>query len=369
MVSNVSVEQIKQDSFLIKKVLAEAGIEVNLAKARDITSALAGHLDWNVASGVATESTDAFSWKWTKGHGPRKGDAFLQIRKRGMKEPFATIVVRDAETWLNKLRLEHEKNAEHLCRALNAYHGIESQILKSEKKTDPSCGFYGGWGWWWEDSEAKEGFGWPMIATHDDDGAGDEYCVILGYNGEEVDSSNSEDVEARAQYIVSALELYDVARNQYLTQLCNCGKHFASGSRCECETTTLTLNGQPTYAAVEYWDQDQHGSHCKCGTCNSNGKAYGFAIKELGFLFENDDVLKSFLGDVVENGEILPDLIADATNDYDPIDVIYAPSEDAASKQAHDAAVSMGMTVVDFYSESSNFYMRLKHAAEKFGMI
>lgn len=36
----------------------------------------------------------------------------------------------------------------------------------------------------------------------------------------------------------------------------------------------------PRFASIAYWDHDRHGSGCRCGTCNANGKAYGFALKE-----------------------------------------------------------------------------------------
>jgi hypothetical protein len=69
------------------------------------------------------------------------------------------------------------------------------------------------------------------------------------------------------------------------------------------------------YVNVVYWDIDRHGVGCHCGLCNMNGRSYGVAI-------------------------------FDAGTDLNPLEVVYAPSEEAAADNARLLAQNGGWVIV-----------------------
>jgi len=86
-------------------------------------------------------------------------------------------------------------------------------------------------------------------------------------------------------------------------------------------------------------DHDRHGSGCDCGSCDGNGKAYGVSLYEL-----DAEGIKAYLR---LQAEIDAESFEAWVEDADPVDVYYAPSEEAAVENALLAAKNQGYLLVD----------------------
>lgn len=82
-----------------------------------------------------------------------------------------------------------------------------------------------------------------------------------------------------------------------------------------------------TYVYLELDDHDSHGAECECDLCDENGNSYGVAIYDM-----------TPLG--ITHEEQLSEWALDHLKEQDPLDRVYAASEDAAYEEAEQVCLT-----------------------------